>query len=43
MVRLHTNYGLITMELDHDQAPKTAANFMSTSQSAFTTARCFTA
>ena len=27
MVRLYTNYGPITIELDHERAPKTAANF----------------
>ncbi|HEY7884262.1 MAG TPA: peptidylprolyl isomerase, partial [Cellvibrionaceae bacterium] len=28
MITLHTNYGDITLELDFDHAPKTAANFM---------------
>ena len=27
MIVLHTNFGDITLELDHDKAPKTAANF----------------
>jgi peptidyl-prolyl cis-trans isomerase B (cyclophilin B) len=27
MVRLYTNFGPITIELDHQRAPKTAANF----------------
>ncbi|ASP39976.1 peptidylprolyl isomerase [Bacterioplanes sanyensis] len=27
MIRLQTNFGDITLELDHDKAPKTAANF----------------
>jgi len=27
MITLHTNYGDITLELDFDKAPKTAANF----------------
>ena len=27
MVRLYTNYGPITIELDHERAPKTADNF----------------
>lgn len=27
MVRLYTNYGPITLELDHERAPKTSANF----------------
>jgi peptidyl-prolyl cis-trans isomerase B (cyclophilin B) len=29
MIRLHTNHGVIGIELDADKAPKTAANFMS--------------
>ncbi|MCX8017581.1 MAG: peptidylprolyl isomerase [Rhodocyclaceae bacterium] len=28
MIKLTTNYGVITLELDHDAAPKTAANFL---------------
>jgi peptidyl-prolyl cis-trans isomerase B (cyclophilin B) len=28
MVRLHTNYGVITLELDDAKAPKTVANFL---------------
>lgn len=27
MIKLHTNFGIIGIELDHDKAPKTAANF----------------
>jgi len=27
MIKLHTSMGLITLELDHEKAPKTAANF----------------
>lgn len=27
MITLHTNYGDITLELDHEKAPRTAANF----------------
>ena len=27
MIKLTTNFGVITLELDHDKAPKTAANF----------------
>lgn len=27
MIKLHTSHGTITLELDHDKAPKTAANF----------------
>ncbi len=28
MVKLHTNHGVITIELDEDKAPKSAANFL---------------
>lgn len=28
MVKLHTNYGLISIELDEQKAPKTVANFL---------------
>lgn len=27
MIKLTTNFGIITLELDHDKAPKTSANF----------------
>lgn len=27
MIKLHTNFGVIGLELDHEKAPKTAANF----------------
>ena len=27
MIKLHTNFGVIGIELDHEKAPKTAANF----------------
>ena len=27
MINLHTNFGIIGIELDHEKAPKTAANF----------------
>ena len=27
MIKLTTNFGVITLELDHDKAPNTAANF----------------
>ncbi|MDO5687532.1 MAG: peptidylprolyl isomerase [Neisseria sp.] len=27
MIKLHTNFGVIDIELNHEQAPKTAANF----------------
>ena len=26
-IKLHTNFGVITLELDHEKAPVTAANF----------------
>jgi peptidyl-prolyl cis-trans isomerase B (cyclophilin B) len=29
MVRLHTNHGIITLELDAEKAPETVANFLS--------------
>ena len=35
MVRLYTNFGPITLELDHERAPKTAANFESYVRSGF--------
>ena len=35
MVRLYTNFGPITIELDHERAPKTAANFESYVRSGF--------
>ena len=35
MVRLYTNFGAITLELDHERAPKTAANFESYVRSGF--------
>ncbi len=28
MIKLHTNQGVIGIELDHDKAPRTAANFL---------------
>lgn len=34
-VTLHTNYGDITLELNHDKAPKTAANFKKYAQDGF--------
>ena len=33
MVKLHTNHGTITLELDTAKAPKTVANFLSYVQS----------
>jgi len=29
MIKLHTNHGTITLELDHENAPETSANFLS--------------
>ncbi len=30
MIKLHTNHGVITLKLDEEKAPETAANFRST-------------
>lgn len=35
MVRLHTNFGVITLELDAERAPKTVANFLEYVKSGF--------
>ena len=35
MIRLHTNYGPITLQLDAEKAPKTVANFLSYVNSGF--------
>lgn len=35
MITLHTNLGDITLELDHEKAPKTAANFKQYAQDGF--------
>jgi peptidyl-prolyl cis-trans isomerase B (cyclophilin B) len=35
MIRLHTNLGMIGIELDHDQAPETAANFLRYAENGF--------
>ena len=35
MITLHTNHGDITIELDHDKAPKTAANFLQYAEDGF--------
>lgn len=35
MITLHTNYGDITLELDFDKAPKTAANFKQYAEEGF--------
>ena len=35
MIRLHTNQGAIGIELDHDNAPQTAANFLRYAQEGF--------
>jgi len=32
MIKLHTNFGVITLELDADKAPKTVANFIEYAQ-----------
>lgn len=35
MITLHTNYGDIELELDHEKAPKTAANFRQYAEDGF--------
>ena len=35
MVTLHTNHGAITIELNHDEAPETAANFLQYAKDGF--------
>ncbi|MGI1677953.1 MAG: peptidyl-prolyl cis-trans isomerase [Cellvibrionaceae bacterium] len=35
MITLHTNHGDITIELDHEKAPKTAANFQKYAEDGF--------
>ena len=35
MVRLHTNFGIIGLELDKDKAPETVANFLEYAKSGF--------
>lgn len=35
MVKLHTNYGIITLELDSDKAPETVKNFLNYVTSGF--------
>jgi len=35
MITLHTNFGDIAIELDHDNAPKTAANFQQYAEDGF--------
>ena len=35
MITLHTNHGDITIELDHDKAPQTAANFLQYAKDGF--------
>lgn len=35
MITLHTNHGDITIELNHDKAPKTAANFLQYAKDGF--------
>jgi peptidyl-prolyl cis-trans isomerase B (cyclophilin B) len=35
MIKFHTNYGMISIELDHKQAPETAANFLQYARDGF--------
>jgi peptidyl-prolyl cis-trans isomerase B (cyclophilin B) len=35
MIKLHTNHGTITIELNHDKAPNTAANFLQYARDGF--------
>ncbi|MFZ1325978.1 MAG: peptidylprolyl isomerase [Candidatus Contendobacter sp.] len=35
MIKLHTNHGVITLELDHARAPGTAANFLQYARDGF--------
>ncbi len=35
MIKLHTNHGVITLELDHARAPDTAANFLQYARDGF--------
>lgn len=42
MIVLQTNYGDITIALNHEKAPVTAANFEQYVRDGFTTARCST-
>lgn len=35
MIKLHTTHGVISIELDHDKAPKTAANFLQYAREGF--------
>ena len=35
MVRLHTNFGIIELELDPERAPETAKNFLAYVESGF--------
>ncbi|WP_049721450.1 peptidylprolyl isomerase [Gilvimarinus polysaccharolyticus] len=41
MITLHTNYGDITLELDFDKAPKSAANFKQYAEDGFYTGTIF--
>ena len=43
MVKLHTNLGDITLELDAEKRPTRSRIFSNTSKAAFTTTRFFTA
>lgn len=42
-VALHTNHGVITLQLNAEKAPKTVANFLSYVKKIITTTRFFTA
>ncbi|HJY07272.1 MAG TPA: peptidylprolyl isomerase, partial [Bryobacteraceae bacterium] len=35
MVKLHTNHGIITLELDAERAPETVKNFLAYAESGF--------
>jgi peptidyl-prolyl cis-trans isomerase B (cyclophilin B) len=35
MIKFHTNYGMISIELDHKQAPETVANFLQYARDGF--------
>ena len=41
MIKLHTKHGVISIELNHEQAPKTAANFLQYAQEDFYTGTLF--
>jgi len=41
MVKLHTNHGIITLQLNGEKAPETVKNFLAYVNSGFTTAQFF--